>query len=190
MSEQSIVERIISDARKEAEGIISDAESKAAETVAEGARRAERNKSGTQAEVNERVNGIFEGKAAAARLDCAKIALKERRTVIDEIYNRALNVLIGLDKSDALGLAEKLLSTYAEEGDVIVFAENYRYAQAVAELSVVKEKGLKVSPERAKLDGGFILCGKNSDKNLSYGSILAADREENQAEIAARIFTV
>lgn len=190
MSEQSIVERIISDAQQEAEGIIKDAENKAAETVAGGVLRAERNKSGTQAEVNERVNGIFDGKAAAARLDCAKITLGERRAVIDEIYNRALAQLIGLDKTDALHLAEKLLKAYAEEGDEIIFAENYRYAQEVAHLSVVKEKNLKVSPKQAKLDGGFMLCGKNSDKDLSYGSLLTADREEHQAEIAAKIFTV
>ena len=60
--------------------------------------------------------------------------------------------------------------------------------QDVSALPVVREKGLKVSPKSAKIDGGFMLCGKNSDKNLSYGALLAQDREEYQAEIASKIF--
>ena len=30
--------------------------------------------------------------------------------------------------------------------------------------------------------------GEKSDKDLSYGALLAADREERQAELAAEIF--
>ena len=45
-----------------------------------------------------------------------------------------------------------------------------------------------LSPERAEIGGGFVLRGKTSDKDLSYGALLAADREEHQAEIAAELF--
>lgn len=188
MSEKSIVDRIISDAEQEARAIIEDAEKKAAVTVREATLRAERNKIGTQAEIDARVKGIFDGQAASARLDGSKIALGERRAVIDEIYARALDNLVSLDKSTALYLAEKLLNSYADNGDDINFAENYRYAQEVMKFPVVKEKNLKQSAKPAKIDGGFTLCGKNSDKNLSYGSLLAADREEHQTEIALLIF--
>ena len=95
---------------------------------------------------------------------------------------------MALDKPTALYLAEKLLKAYADDGDEIIFAENYRYAQEVMKLPVVKEKNLKQSSKTAKIDGGFTLCGVNSDKNLSYGSLLSADREERQAEIALQIF--
>lgn len=188
MNEQAIVERIISDAEQEARTIINDAATRAEQTVAEASLRAQRNKIGAEAEIKERVKGIFDGKAATARLDGSKIMLGEKRGVIDEIYSRALKQLNELGKADALHLAERLLREHAEEGDELVFAENYRYAQEVSALQTVKEKKLKVSPARASLDGGFILCGKNSDKNLSYGAILSADREERQAEIAAKIF--
>ena len=190
MSEQAIVERIISDAKEEAKGIIAEAEKRAEQTIAEANLRAERNAKGTEAEIKERVNGIIDGKAAAARLDCAKIMLGEKRAAIDEIYSRALNKLLSLDKADALSLAGKLLACYAEEGDEIVFAENYKYANEVSALSIVKDKKLKVSKNKSNIDGGFILCGKSSDKDLSYGSLLKADRESNQAEIAADLFTV
>lgn len=190
MSAQVIVERIISDAEQEARDIINDAEEKAAKTLAEATKRAERNKQGTEKEVSEKIKGIFDGKAATARLDSAKIALGEKRGVIDEIYSRALKQLVGLDKADAVSLAERLLSAYAEEGDEIVFAENYRFKEEVSRLPVIAEKNLKVGLKQANLDGGFMLCGSNSDKDLSYGALLSVDREEYQAEIAAKLFMV
>ncbi len=188
MSEQAIVERIISDAEEEARTIIGQAEERAKATVAEANLRAERNRKGTEAEVKAKSESIFDGKAAAARLDGAKILLGEKRGVIDEVYARALNKLLELSEKETLYLSARLLSEHAEEGDELVFAENFRFEQAVSALPVVKEKKLKVSTKRAKLDGGFILRGKNSDKNLSYGAILSMDREEKQAEIASVIF--
>ena len=188
MNEQAIVERIISDAEQEARNIISEAEARAGQTVAEASKKADRHRLGTEAEINEKVKGIVDGKAAAARLDAGKIALGEKRGVIDELYSRALEQLVRMSKAETLRLAYRLLAEYAEEGDEIVFAENFPYAQDVASLNIVKDKKLKVSPAHAPCDGGFILCGKNSDKNLSYAAILSEDREQYEAEIATKIF--
>ena len=188
MSEQAIVERIIADAEQEARAIISEAEERAKATVAEANERAAKNKQGTEAQVKAKAESIFDGKAAAARLDGAKIALGEKRAVIDEVYSRALEKLLNLSERETLYLCKRLLSEHAEEGDELMFADNFRYVQAVSALPVIKEKKLKVSTKRAKIDGGFMLCGKNSDKNLSYGAILALDREEKQSEIASVIF--
>lgn len=188
MGGQAIVERILSDAQGEAQAIISDAEQKAAAIMAEAETRAERRRVGTQAEIKDRTERIMQGKAATARLDSAKILLAEKRRVIDVVYARALESLLKLGKDETLKLAENLLLDYAEDGDEIVFAANFPYAQDVASLSAVKEKHLKVSPKTADIDGGFILIGKQADKDISYGALLALDREERQAEIAMRIF--
>lgn len=188
MSKESIVERIISDAEKEAESIISQANERAAETLSDAQTRAERRLTGVKAEVAEKVKSITDGKAATARLDGAKALLAEKRRVIDVVYKSALAKLVALDKSASLSLADRLLSGYADEGDEIVFAQNYKYAAEVAALDTVKKKKLKISGEKREMDGGFILRGKSSDKDLSYGALLAVDREENQAAIAAAVF--
>ena len=188
MNEQKIVERILSDAENEAKSIISEAEESAKRTIDEANTRKERNLTGTMAEVKVKCDGIYDGKAAAARLDGAKILLAEKRGVIDEVYARALKQLLELGESDALHLTSKLLEENAEEGDEIVFAENFKHIEKASALPVIKERNLKVSNKRADIDGGFILLGKVSDKDLSYGAILSADREAMQAEIAVKIF--
>lgn len=188
MGVENIVERIISDAEKSAEDMISEAREKAGEVVADAEMRAERNKKGTEAELKIKIKSIDDGKAATARLDSAKILLAEKRRVIDAVYAGALEKLIALGRRESVAVAERLLNTYAEEGDEIVFAENYKFAQDVAKLFVVAEKKLKIALKGANIDGGFILRGEKSDKDLSYGALLALDREAHQAEIAKRLF--
>ena len=80
------------------------------------------------------------------------------------------------------------MKEYAESGDEIFFAENYSYAGAAARLPVMAEKNLTISSRRIEIDGGFRLRGVSSDKDLSYGALLAADRDEYQADMAAEIF--
>ncbi|MDE7440258.1 MAG: hypothetical protein K2N23_07110 [Clostridia bacterium] len=190
MSEKAIVEKIIADAENEARAIIADAEKKAEATIAAANARAERRIQGEKAAADKKAESILEGKAATARLDSAKIMLGEKRAVIDEVYARALNDMHKIGKAEALFLFERLLCEYAEEGDEVVFAEKFPYAQDVEKLSIVKERKLKVSSKKADIEGGCLLIGKNSDKNLSFSALLAADREENQASIAAKVFSV
>lgn len=188
MSKEAILERIISDAQAAADATVAEAEGRAAEIIAEAEARAARDRQGTSAIIAERSKAIADGKAATARLDAAKVMLAAKRGVIDEVYARALEKLKALPQKDAVRLAEGLLLSYAEDGDELVFATNFAYKAQVLKLAVVAEKNLKNSGKTADIDGGFILIGKNSDKDLSYGALLALDREERQAEIAAKLF--
>lgn len=188
MGLDSIVERIISDAKKEAEDIISDAEKRAEDTVSEAKKQAERKLTGVKAETAQKVKSILDGKAATARLDCAKCELSEKRRVIDTLYFEALKSLIALGKKETVAIADRLLNAYAEKGDEIVFAPNYKYAEDVLKLDIVKELGLTHSVGGAGIDGGFVLKGKIADKDVSYTALLALDREENESSIAAKIF--
>ena len=188
MSKESIVERIISDAEAERENLLAEAHKKAEADVAAANERAQRKFAGVQAETAQKVKAILEGKAASARLDGAKAELKEKRRVIDAVYDGALKKLCALDKEDSLKLAERLLKEYAEDGDEIAFASDYKFTQEVMKLDVAKKKKLKISHKGATVDGGFILLGKNSDKDISFAALLAADREQFQSDIAVKLF--
>lgn len=55
-------------------------------------------------------------------------------------------------------------------------------------MPVVEKKKLKISAQRVEIDGGMRLVGETSDKDLSYGALLAADKDEYQAELAKALF--
>ena len=188
MSVQNIVEKIVFDANAEAQAIVAEAESKSAKLLADSALRAEKLRGETETEVQRKIESIFEKKAADARLESAKLQLKEKRKAVDAVYAFALDRLVSLSKEDTLKLASVLLEKYAEEGDELYFAENFKYADEVKILPIVKAKGLKLAKDRLKLDGGMRLIGKVSDKDLSYGALLATDREAHQADLARELF--
>lgn len=188
MSREAILERILLDAEAEAENIVAEAQAKAAAAREKAAAEAEEYRAEAEAETAEKCAAIAEGKAATARLDCAKILLAEKRKVIAAIYECALRELLALNERDCLALTERLLKAYAGEGDEVVFARSYRYADGAQRLAVAAEKKLKFPKERAEIEGGFLLRGKKSDTDLSYSALLEADREEHQAELAAELF--
>ena len=188
MSMQKVVERILSDAREESTKTLKLAEEKAAKLKEEAAMRAEQMKRDTEQETKEYERSLLEKTAASARLECAKILLKEKRTAIDTVYSLALSRLISLDKESCLLLCERLLKAYAEEGDELYFAENFAFVNEVKILPIVAEKKLKISSLRIALDGGFKLVGEKADKDLSYGALLANDREKYQSALAEEIF--
>lgn len=188
MGKEEIVGRIISDAEAEAAEIIKAASSRAEEIISSANKHAFLERSEAEAEVGERAKRIADGRAAAARLDSAKILLAEKKRVIDEIYARALGKLQTLGEKDSVALIGRLLEENAEEGDEIVLAKNFAYAPKVAALNVVTAKKLTLSAERAQISGGCLLRGKTSDKDLSYAALLNADMEEHQAGIAAKLF--
>lgn len=188
MGKEEIVNRIIADAEAEAAEILRAAEERASGIISAAEERAATERTETENEANGRAKRISEGKAAEARLDSAKILLAEKRRVMEQIYQDALKKLLSMDEKSTLALLEKLLLEHAEEGDEIVFAEGFPYVNSVSALPVIKGRKLTVAAERAAISGGCILRGKLCDKDLSYGALLNADKEEYQAEIAAKIF--
>lgn len=188
MGREEIINRILEDAQQEAAAIAEEAQKNADEAVRAAEARAEQMKAETEAEIAERALRISEGKAAAARLDCAKILLAEKRRVLDEIYALALGKLLSLGEHDALELLSRLLRENAEAGDEVVFTQDCPYAVQASRLSVIAEKKLKVSEVREGRGGGFVLRGVRCDKDVTFRSILAADREENQSALAAQLF--
>lgn len=188
MSVEKLTERILADATAEAESIVAEAQAKAEKITAEAMARAEALKTETEAEMAEKRKSILEKRAAAARLDSAKILLGEKRKVIDAIYSEALNRLINLPEEDSVKIISFLLAKYAEKGDEVFFAKSFPYVEEVLALPIIAEKGLTIAEERLSISGGIRLKGAICDKDLSYEALLQADRENNQAAIAKELF--
>ena len=188
MSTQQIIERIRADALDEAQAIVAEAEEKAAKLRKEAEERIAAMEKETCAEAEERRAVVLDKKAAAARLDSAKLLLKEKRKVIDAVYDEALSRLMDLNKEDSVALISRLLETYAEQGDEVYFSKHFAYEEEVKLLPVFEEKNLRMSSEKLSMEGGVRLKGEKADKDLSYVALLQADREEYQAELAKKIF--
>lgn len=187
MGVQDLVDRILSDAEAESQEIIAEAEKTAARILEEARARAESEMEKTKLSAEAKSKSIAETKAASARLDGGKILLSEKRGVIDDVYAEAAKRLAAMDKKDCLAFFKNLLEKYAEKGDEVVLAEKFPYTSDLAKFDVIKDRKLKLVFGGAKISGGFILRGKNSDRDLSIEALIAADRAQNEAEVAAQL---
>lgn len=187
MALQEICDRIAADAKAEAEQIIAAAQATAERIAAEAATRIEQADGEAKKELSRKVKGITDGYAASARLEGNKIMLAAKRKTLDEVFARVLNKLLTLEKGDYIALCERLIEASAEEGDELIFADNFPYKKEVASLKRVQE--LKIKPVFSeKCKDGMLLRGKSSDKDLSFTALVAQYRAEHEAETAAEIF--
>ena len=193
MSVESIVERIRSDGKNEAEAILAAGKRKAEETENGAKAEAERLRRETESDVEKRAAAVAAHFAATARLDVKKIMLAARKKAVENVYAEAKKRLIHLGEEETLALFNRLLCLYAEEGDAVIFADGFRYTEGVKLLPVFAQKKLKAVSDGAafagvRIDGGLYLAGKTADKDLSFDALLKADREENESRIAAELF--
>lgn len=188
MATQNIVEKILSDAQIEAQGILSNAEKRRDEILSKANVVALERQLQAQTNAEEYAKSTLEKRLADARLESSKILLKEKRKAVDSVYALALQRLLALEKEDCLTLYSVLLEKYAEAGDEVFLAKNFAYEQELRSLPILKERGISVSKDRVDIEGGMKLVGKLADKELSFTALLTADKDRNQAELARKLF--
>ncbi len=192
---EQVVEKILADAKAEAEKIKKQAE----ETQA-----AEQAKLDEQLSEYEKQTDIIAQKAgedkkahllAAARMDIAKQLLAEKRKILDEVFAQARQQLENLSDERYRKLMTKLMLEAAETGDeeVIIDKKEKRIDQKFIkninqQLGSGRKGNLKLSEDRANLSRGFILKRGKIKNNVSIEVLLAQARKELEIELAKELF--
>lgn len=134
---------------------------------------------------------IIRRKVIVANLDAKKILMSARCKAVDNLFEKALSTACAMDKKKYLAIIEKMLKKYAEDGDKVIISEvdKGRITAKFVE-DTAKSMGIKLSlaKEFGNFNGGVILAGKNSDKNLSFDMELLSIREECETQIADMLF--
>ncbi len=175
---------IISDNIKRAEDTANDIIAKAEQ---DAALRVSEFESGLKANYDE----VIRRATVVAGLDAKKILMNAKSCAIDNLFEKALNQLSNMDKKKYLAIIESLLKKYAEDGDTVIISEmdknriTQKFIDDVAKKLAIK---LTLSKELGNFNGGVVLAGKNSDKNLSFDMELLGIREEYETQIANMLF--
>jgi V/A-type H+-transporting ATPase subunit E len=206
MNAEPVLEKILSDARAEAEKIKNAAEVKRSEE---------------QSQIDEQLleyrkqTDTFAQKAgeekkahllAAARMDIAKQLLAEKRKILNEVFDKAREQLKNLPDEQYCKLMTRLMLEAVETGDeeVIIDNEERRINQKFieninqqlapgrtrqGEAPCRSPKGnLKLSGDRANIGGGFILKRGKIKNDVSVKVLLARARRELEIALAKELF--
>ena len=176
----AIINENIKRANDTASEIISKAQADADAQVADF-------KSGLKAEYNE----ILRRGEVVANLDAKKILMSAKSKAVDNLFQKTLEQLAQLDKKKYLAIIENLLKKYAEDGDIVIISsqDKGKITQKFVD-DIAKKMGIKLSLAKdfGSFNGGVILAGKNSDKNLSFDMELLQLREECETQISSMLF--
>lgn len=195
MGAEEVVQKILADAKAEAERIKKQAEEKEA---------AEQAKLDEQLDDYKKQTEILAEKArkdrklhllAAARMDIAKELLGGKRGLLDEVFARAGEQLRNLPDNEYRKLMTKLMLEAVETGDEEVIIDNnetridQKFIKHInRELGPGYKGNLRLADVRQDLTAGFILKRGRIRNNVSIEVLLAQARKELEIELAKELF--
>ena len=196
MEAQSVIDKILADARAEAEKITKEFQQKESAQQASLAGQLQEYKKQTESLAQKAAKDEESHILAAARMEIAKEFLAEKRKILDEIFELARRQLLTLPDDQYRNLITKLLLEAVETGDeeVIVDKNEYRIDQQFIDqinqkLSSSEKANLRLSRDRADIEGGFILRRGKIKTNVSFDVLLAHARKELEIELAKELFS-
>ncbi|MCM1306205.1 MAG: V-type ATP synthase subunit E family protein [Bacteroides sp.] len=190
MSKESIVQKIISDAKTRANSFVQEQKAKADDILAEAAQYCKSYIFRYKAETDKMVADIEARSKTVAELDAKKIMLAAKTKLLDGVYSRATEKLAALNGDTLRRLLLSMLGAVAEDGDAVTLGKGQKdliSASDVAGVGAVKGISLTLSDEYGDFDG-MILRGKGVDKNLTFDVEIALLREETEMQIAKELF--
>jgi V/A-type H+-transporting ATPase subunit E len=195
MDGDQVVEKILSDARAEAQKIIKLAEQSQAAEQAEIDKQLDEHREQTKTLAEKAAKDKKMHLLSAARMDIAKQLLAEKRRILDEVFAKAHEQLLSLSDEEYRRLITNLMVKSVETGDeeIIVDKNEKRIDlelinQVNQQLGPGNKRNLKLSDEKQDIGGGFILNRGKIKNNVSLDILLAQARRQLEIELAKELF--
>jgi V/A-type H+-transporting ATPase subunit E len=197
MTIKDINNKIISDARIQAEKIIAQAEDNANNIIKKGEKEADNIKNAILYKNKQEVSLKKSKILTEANLKAKKTILLEKQNIIEDVFDKALEIILKLNDREYHNFIKKLISDNIEIGDETIFigsSDQRKISQSFIEdinkeLKSKGEKGeLKLSASHLTIKGGVIIGSGKIRKNISLELLLKDVREESEMQIIKILF--
>lgn len=189
---EKIIERILQEAREQANAIVAETQQECAQIAAQGKEQAQ-----TQAQAllaKSKVDAVESVRRmkAVAELDARKNVLAAKQTVISEAFDAAHKQLLAMPRPAYAQLMKQVVVAQATSGDIIRPAKadaDVFTAEFVADVNKALGEGKQVKLGRPlELSGGCVLQSGAMERNCSIDALLRIVREQQEAQVAAILF--
>ena len=195
MEAVQVVDKILADAKAEAEKIRKQAEENEAAEQAKLAEQLDEYKKQTAILAKKAGEDEESHILAAARMDIAKQLLAEKRKILDEVFEQAHEQLQNLPDEEYRTLCTKLMLEAVETGaeEIVVDKNEKRINQDLInqvnrQLSSKGKGELKLSDQKQNIGAGFILKRGQIKTNVSLDVLLDQARKELEIDLAKELF--
>lgn len=195
MNAEQVVEKILSEARAEAEKIEAAAADKCAAAEAELKSQLadyEKQTEGLAAQAGEDKKARM---LATANMEIRKEYLAAKVALLDDVFNKVRDRIKTLSDKEYEDLVTSLMTKAVQTGDeeVVVGAGEKRIdhsliKQVNRKLGPGYKGNLQLAQDRANIDGGFILKRGKIQVNVSIEVLLAEARDKFEIKLAEELF--
>ncbi len=186
-----LIEKIISDARAEAEGLMTEAQKNADAVLKKGRAEAERIRARAHAEGAEATKAALERAQINAQLESRKYVLKRKRELIDEAFDEAKKRFYELDEKSIIGFYVSLLKKECSGGEIICPSSDHAGLVSAAAGCVNDEgelKGELTLAEPIEACGGFIIKSRGYEKDCTLDAVIGLLKDREQTAVAQILF--
>lgn len=195
MSIDAIVDKIIEDARKEAENILNSARLDAGNIEGKGLSEIKNISSVLTKKAEIEAEKQKERQKITVRMSLKKQDLEEKQKAVSCAFEFAVNEIKNLNKSDYQKLIQPQLLLGEGTEEIIIPEEEKRIDdQFIGKINKMllesgKKAGLKISREKREISGGgFILKKESVESNNAFSVILDSIRNKIEADISRILF--
>ncbi len=197
MSAEKIVEKILSDARAEAQRILEGAQAQAAQIREQAEREAQRQRDLILAHAQQEAQSRRRAQLAAATAAARNAVLEAKRALLERVFSQVAERIATMPAHEYKNWLLQLLLRAVETGDEeVILSPGDRQTlgealvrEANAQLAQHGKRGaLRLSMETRDIGRGFILKGKNSEINVTLKTLLRRAQDELEIEVARMLF--
>jgi V/A-type H+-transporting ATPase subunit E len=197
MTIKDISEKIISDAKIQADKIIAKAEDNANNIIKKGKKEADNIKKMILYKLNQEASLKKSKILTEANLGVKKTILLEKQKIMEDVFGNALENILKLGNKDYHNFIKKLILDNIEKGDETIFIgspDKNRISKDFIEdinkeLKAKGKKGeLRLSNSYLPMKGGIIIGSGTIRKNISLELLLKNVREESETQVSKILF--
>ncbi|MFW6381410.1 MAG: V-type ATP synthase subunit E [Bacillota bacterium] len=189
-----IKERILKDARQQADQELEEAEDQAEQIKVRADKDAGSRKEELVTRAETEAEDTRERIISMAELEMRKKRLATKQEMIQKAFDKALERLKNLDAEEYEDLLIGMILDNLESGqEEIILSPHDREQLSDKFLDKLqqaadRELNLKLAEETREIEGGFILSGEGIESNNSFESLIRIEKSEIETKIAELLF--
>ncbi len=182
MALENIINKIKEDSIRKAESFVASQQEKADEILAEAEAKIEAIKQNEDAKRSKRLDSIKDAETVLNKLEIRKIKLEEKRKILDEIYNKALEKILKLSKAEYKKIVMKQLNAI-QDGDIVYLSEKEQGVVLKKDIDeIAKNKGVKVTLSKDLNSNIAGIVIERTDMSLDFNIVLELKNFVNEME--------
>lgn len=190
-----LIERILADARLDADTTLQEAEQASSAILEEAAREDAVTAQAFIKRLDETTNAILERNRTNAELASRKEALDKRREVLESAFEDTYRQLCALDEEKRAKVCRDMLLAEAEGGETIQAAQAEKALLSAllpdvnAQLGKAGKAALTLADEAAdNIAHGFLLKGTGFEKDCSFFALMRDARALEETNVSGILF--